>query len=151
MSGETNIPRSVSWVVLAMIAAFACFLGYKILFAPPALSYTNVPFPVVDPKPVHRPGEAVLLEVARCNSASTPVVYIITRRIKNVHTGQEYLLPSTMLVFDPGCSKTTSSVHVIPMDTSPGHYVLMGTALVPRLIGTDVVQFASQPFEVVAH
>lgn len=148
LSHTTRGSSTVSNLILIATIAFVGFVGWKSFITPPALQYTNVPFPVVEPDKVYVPGDQVDMYVERCNHTDVPVIYIITRSIVNTETKIEQLLPSTSLVFDPGCAKTVSHIHTIPLGTEPGEYTLKGTAIVPRLIGNDAVSFSSQPFKV---
>lgn len=135
-----NVIASLGWFAgLAVIA-------YLIWFEPPWLSYQSLPFRVVTP--IVSPGDTVLLEVGRCSTASTVRVYGISHTLRNTATGETTVLPATSSAIRPGCKTVPSATNTVPINTSPGIYVVDGYAEVPGTVRTSLVHWYSETFEV---
>ena len=141
------IRRLITNLVYLALTYGGCCVAWFAWIAPPALKYTTVPFRVIDPH-VYYPGETVDMAVTRCTNRSVPFSYIWLRSLENQETNQLYQLPPIDLVMEPGCVSSISQLHKIPTGVSPGTYTLRGTAIVPRLMGQDLVPFHSQSFKV---
>lgn len=129
-------------LLLGMLAAAALF-GRAL--ERPYLSYRNVPFPAHGPV---YPGQAVPLEVERCNDRPGPHSYQVSHQLRNLRSGATVLLAPAWVELAPGCTLAISRIHVIPPDTPPGRYVLQGSAEIDGLLVRHHVGWESAPFEV---
>lgn len=113
----------------------------------PYLRYTNLPFPPV--KERVRAGEAVQLQVGRCNDDPIPHGYLLNRTLKNLQTGALVLLPDVWVEIPPGCTYAISQIHIVPPGTPPGLYEASGRAMVQGRFGNHQVRWYSAPFTVI--
>lgn len=120
------------------------------------LEYTLDPAPVANHDAVH-PGEALDLQVGRCNNTGAVLRYDVTREIVEAETGipSQQQMPAVRNVEmrpSPRCETIHSPVvHVIPRDLPPGEYRIRFTATV--LDGANpphLATFSTEPFRVVA-
>lgn len=132
-----------------LAASFLIWFGVWLVYMePPYLSYPNLPFPVVS-KTV-RPGDTVFIEVQRCNSSSIRRGYITGRSLVPVDTRElQVELVSVATTILPGCHKAISALSVVPGGTLPGRYYLDGVAEIAGTVRKHVVEWRSEPFEVV--
>lgn len=126
------------------LAVMAC-LGWAYYFERSYLYYVNSPFPTSTP--VHA-GEPVELIVERCSRSRTRRAYMTTHSLRNVATGAIELLPDVWVDIEPGCTRSTSRINLIPKGTAPGTYTVSGTARVEGLVMTHRVPWTSRPFQV---
>jgi hypothetical protein len=121
--------------------------AYYGMIEAPYLSYPDLPFKVLTPQV--QPGQAVLLEVRRCNSDHRPRVYSIAHQL--VGEGlPTILLPVTQASIVPGCTTATSAINVVPPKTAPGIYHVEGSAEVQGTVRTELITWYSGSFEVMA-
>ena len=149
---------SILLVLSALITIPAVMIlilaGYEILVVPPVIQYTNLPIQVVnDPVPA---GETVVLKVERCANdplAPDPVVYLFTHELINKDTGLRIGLPSGASSMPHGCQTGDDSLYsvlnIVPVNTPPGEYYLLGTSTAYGKFKTSIVQWYSEPFMVV--
>ena len=119
--------------------------AYYTFFEPPFLTYGNLPFPVLTPRV--KDGNAVLLDVRRCNSDTKTRIYALAHSL--VGETMTILLPAVPTSIRPGCSQSFSAINVIPLNTPPGTYHIEGYAEVQGTLRTSSIAWRSEPFEVV--
>ena len=129
----------------ACLAVALCIGGYYVFFEPPFLTYPNLPFPVLTPKVKH--GDAVQLDVRRCNSDTKTRVYGLAHSL--VGETVTILLPAMPTSLPPGCAQAVSVINVVPQGTPPGTYHIEGYAEVQGTLRTYSIPWRSAPFEVV--
>ena len=113
----------------------------------PWLTYVDEPFEPT--QPTFSPGETVTLRVTRCNNDQQRQVYTRVSRLIRLDADQlPYTLPSGVVMIDPGCHTTISTVSTIPSNAPPGRYYIEGTAQVEGTIRTFLVRWSSKSFEV---
>lgn len=145
---RANLQTTLNAIGLAGMLVLLAAIGYFGVIEKPFLSYGNLPFPVLTSH--IKPGQAVQLEVLRCNSDDRSRVYIIARTLVPVDPSRSpYVLPSGSASISPGCTTSVSAVNVIPLGVPPGRYWIQGSAEVNGSIRTFVVGWRSNPFEVV--
>lgn len=141
--------------LLHLLAGSAMLLGllvtaaqlYGATLEQPYLRYTNLPFPAL--APVHA-GEALQLNVERCNDDRVEHAYLLSHQLVNLDTSAVVLLPDTVVAIAPGCQRAISRVNVVPPGTAPGHYMVTGVALARGLFALHRVAWQSVPFEVLS-
>jgi hypothetical protein len=138
--------HTLAFVALSLTILIAGVHLFGSAVEAPYLSYTNLPFPAVGPA---RPGQAVQLEVERCNSDDVVHGYLVSHEVVNVDTGVTTLLPDVVTQVPPGCTKAISRIHVLPADLPPGRYVVNGRAFVQGRFAKHTVDWQSAPFTVV--
>ena len=136
-------PMAMAAAVLS--AVFVSMLMYLVFFEPPWLTYTNLPFPVLN-SPV-KAGSSIRLTVSRCSTASVTRIYAVSRVLVD-KDGKQLLLPAGLATIDPGCLDAVSASNVVPIDTPPGTYTLHGYGEIQGVVRTSSVRWESQPFEV---
>lgn len=147
--GTTPPPRR--WQDLVIMAALVALVLLPVVVSmllPPPLAYANLPFPVLN-SPVTA-GTEVFLDVRRCTFWRSRLTYTVTHELHNETNGAHYLLPSTPITLDPGCSSSISTVNVVPTGVPPGIYTFSGTGRVSGWLRTFDIPWVTQPFEVVA-
>lgn len=136
--------RLLNWIC-GLCAAWAAV--YFVALEPPFLSYQKVPFPVLTP--IVKPGEPVLLSVARCSTDTRHRMYPIAHRLVPLDGGRAILLAPSFASIEPGCHTSTSSINVVPKHTPPGRYRVEGHAETQGTIRTALAHWSSDEFEVV--
>lgn len=129
--------------VMAIMMALVVWVVYR----PATLSYEFLPFKVID-KRIYHAGEIVPVMVGRCSSLSGTNIYSVTRGFANVNTGVTMIVGSTKVTVKHGCKEAVSFLHQLPASIEPGLYRVIGTAEVPDLFNTKIVEFESEAFEV---
>ena len=141
---------SVSAVfALAILSVATVSISYVLFVEKPALSYMNLPFPVLK-NPVY-PGDVLPLRIARCSDATGRRVITSTRYLDNLGDDQEVsVLDVIAAIIPPGCVTQVVNIHRVPESTEPGDYRLIGATAVPGLIRDFHIDWYSEPFRVVA-
>lgn len=134
--------------MLLIIVVFGTTM-YLMLFEKPWLTYRNIPFPVEMSKV--RAGDIIPMRVVRCSSANVKRTYRIGRSIVKVNEPGHApaLLPETVVAVDPGCMEVISSLNVVPLDTKPGRYFVVGIVEIQGTFREMLVEWHSQEFEVI--
>lgn len=133
----------LTWaVIIVMIATASASLA--LLFEPPWLVYTNLPFPVLN-SPV-KAGNVVVIQVSRCSTARSTQIYTVSHALRG--PGLPIILPATTVPIDPGCGSRVVATNKIPEGTPPGQYRLIGYGEIQGIIRSHSVQWHSQYFEV---
>jgi hypothetical protein len=126
------------------VGAVSGIVVYLLLFEPPPLTYTNLPFPVL--APVVMPGDKVPLRIKRCNSTDRMLLATLTRTLENLDRREFVSMQSTVTPIQPGCTESTSLTNHVPLETPPGAYRVVGVAQVPGTLKTHYVTYYSAPF-----
>lgn len=140
----------VAVVVVIAMTPQACQTILQAVY--PDFTYTNSPFPVLTPRV--KPGEAVNMEVGRCNRTGHTLRYSVDRYLLDESGISTPLDPlSREVVVGPGCTVAESPVtNVIPPGTPPGTYRLLVVAHIPTAVINATfertVDAQSQPFVV---
>lgn len=143
--------RSNGWSILNTVLII-CMIEAAIYFAffePPWLQYKNSPFPVLNDGPLH-PGEALRLQVMRCNKDSVTRIYQVAREIHSLDEKMTAIIipggegPS----IKPGCLVRESRITSMPSDLPPGRYYVQGYSEVSGYLRTTTIEWRSQPFDV---
>lgn len=133
------------FIITVLVTSFT-ILGFY-FFEKPKMYYKNLPFPV-QPH-VLKPGQAVPSYVERCNTDDGLTTYTITRVLQSMDGGESIVLPPIQVILEPGCKASKSLVSVIPYGTKPGTYRMIGKATLDGTVRKFVVDWYTQPFEVV--
>ena len=135
-------------LMLLILGVFTTAM-YLMFFEEPWLSYKNRPFPILHP--TVRAGEVIPMRVIRCNSTARRRTYGFSHSL--VRDDQPTVLPIQMppaeVFIDSGCHDADSLANVIPVNTPPGRYHVIGLATIQMISGPYSVEFDSQSFEVV--
>lgn len=124
------------------------WIGLVIALEQPWLTYVDEPFEPTQPS--FAPGDTVTLRVTRCNNDRQRQVYTRVSRLVRLDADQlPYTLPSGVVMIDPGCHATISTVSTIPSNAPSGRYYVEGTAQVEGAIRTFLVHWSSKSFDVV--
>ena len=86
--------------------------------------------------------------VTRCNNSDSEKKYRITHVIKNIATGQSYLLPDVEVSLKPGCITDTSLIHIAPKSLADGLYQVFGESYTDGIVRTFRVKYWSGIFQV---
>lgn len=143
----------------AAMSGFALLFVYLAFFEPPILTYSNIPFPILNadntepnagaPLVKVKAGDAVHLKVTRCSSSRKERLYPVSHALVLRETDEKILLPATQAVIEPGCHTSVSAINVVPEGTLPGIYFVTGTAEVNGTIATHTIGWNSADFEVI--
>lgn len=137
------IQLRLAWgVVVTMVVMIA--ISTALLFEPPWLSYTNLPFPVLNP--VVKAGHVVLIQVSRCSTDKGTRLYAVSHTLEG--QSQSIILPSSVAPIEPGCMTRIVATNRIPESTPPGRYRLVGYGEIQGIIRTHSVRWHSEYFEV---
>ena len=115
-------------------------------FEPSWLSYQNLPFPAKITQVY--PGDALPLEVERCNATNETQTYNTTHNLRNEKTHRSDMLQDKKTEVEPGCHRDTSRLNMIPIKTPPGIYSVWGTGMIQMRIGEREISWYSEKFEV---
>ena len=137
-----------NYLTVIVICVFVTAM-YTIYFEKPWLVYSNTPFEVLVKNVL--PGDVVPIRVARCSSSSIRRMYRFSHALvsNDRPTDLPKPLPESIGFIDPGCTDAPSTVNTIPPDTPPGKYHLIGLSEINMAVGTVLVEWYSQPFEVI--
>ena len=136
-----NLALTVSAAVVLTAAFYALFLEKSYL------SYPKLPFPVQ--VALVRQGDAIPMEIERCNSDKTDHSYAVARAMREVNTNKVIPLESFYSMVPAGChSALFSSIHRVPIDAEPGRYEFFGGSITHGLVRTFDVTFRSTEFDV---
>lgn len=138
-------PKKLGFVVCVLAILFMSLVTYLVFLEPPWLSYTNLPFPVLN-GPV-KAGTTVSLHLARCSTSPVTRVYSVSRVLKC--GGVPILLPATVSTIEPGCNKAISNLSIVPESMLPGTCHLEGYAEIQGMVRSDSIKWESQEFEVI--
>lgn len=137
------------WMLRVMaIFGIVCvgILIYAMFIEEPFIRYQNLPFPVETPV---EQGRTVPIVIERCNDSATEQAYMSTRKLRNVDSDKEILLPNNSVSISPGCSRSTSRSVVIPQETRPGRYVIEGEVTFHGIIRRYSIPWYTETFEVI--
>ena len=136
------------YLTAVVICVFVVFM-YSVFFERPWLVYKNVPFPPVAHK-IHA-GDVIPLHVERCNSSAVRRVYRFSHALVSNDRPRELplTLPESMGFVAPGCQEFDSDANTIPLGTTPGTYHIIGLSEINMTVGTVLVEWYSQTFEVI--
>ena len=125
--------------------------AYLWRFEEPFLSYVGPkPFHLVSPTVIA--GQPILFEVQRCSSAKEMRSYTISRRMVSLTPGVKDIdLAPIPWFIDPGCDAAPSITHghVTPREAR-GRYYLRGWSEAPGTVRQHIVQWQTEPFDLVA-
>lgn len=110
------------------------------------LSYESLPVHIDSPVMT---GSAAKLYARRCNKTNTTLSYFISRYLIKQDTREKILLPEAFSSIPPGCESIESRLNIIPEDLKPGTYILYGISQVHGKFNDFLVEWYSDPFEVV--
>lgn len=131
---------------IAIPAMLAVLWAVYVYWQGPGFYYTNEPFPV-QPAAVEA-GDAVTVTVGRCYSGSSILEYSVDLFLLSTESANRKPLVPVSSEVDPGCSTINEDIS-IPPNTTPGHYVMKGTAIITWAFGIAQIPWQSQPFEVI--
>lgn len=153
----TGIGRLANAVVVfsAVIAIpsllFLLVAFIELLFLPPVLTYTNVPFPVEDKK-IPR-GAPVVFFATRCANdpfSPDPMSYTFTSTLRNIETGEVTGIPDNSTDMPHGCQQNyKSALNSIPLKQPPGKYIVQGISTAKGLFKVSMAKWSTEEFEVV--
>jgi hypothetical protein len=132
---------------LAVMASLTLAFVYLLFFEEPYLTYTNLPFDVLEPEVAQ--GGLITLKVARCNSTSQTQTYTLARSLQNLDAGDYVVLQDSLVQVQPGCTEAVSLANKVPAEVTPGLYRIIGLAMVDGTIRSHKVFWYSKPFRVV--
>lgn len=132
-------------IFVGLLACMLMAVTYFMFWEKPFLTYPQLPF--VSPRIVS-PGDAVNLEVLRCNSDDKVRTYIMSHTLIGLETQQRYVLPAQVVSTEPGCKRVVSGISVVPLGVSPGFYMIEGYSEVAGTIRTFSVHWYSEAFRV---
>ena len=132
-------------VVLALMAAAPAIAT---TIEPPPLSYTNLPFPVLN-SPV-AVGTPIVMLIARCADSRAEQPYIVSRELVRVDDRLRIPLSPTRNMARSGCEEYRAQTATLPDDIDPGIYVYRGVASVQGWFRNYSVSWETEPFEIVA-
>ena len=137
-------------IITVLSFSISMTVAYLWRFQEPFLSYLGpTPFHLVSPTVVA--GQPILFEVQRCSSASEPRSYTISRRMVSLTPGvKDIYLPPIHGFIEPGCDAEPSItyVHIAPAKRY-GRFYLRGWSEAPGTVRQLIVQWQTEPFEVV--
>jgi hypothetical protein len=145
-----RVVRSLRSPLLWLAAGF-CLVSVVLpvvrALEPDPLVYKNSPFPVDGPV---RAGEPIPLTVDRCATGEI-TDFSYSRILHRVGDGPNYPLSDGSAVLIPGCTQSLSRTALVPLETEPGTYELIGVIRVAGNWREHKVIYKSQSFVVVAH
>lgn len=121
---------------------------------PDPIAFQNVPFPILNPRPIHQ-GDVLRIQATRCTNEDHPIVATRTRALQSVtpdgdKTGmRRVLLPMDSSVSDPGCVTSVGTSTVITDDITPGYWRLEGVSQATGRWKSVTVPWQTEVFEVV--
>lgn len=130
----------------AVVSLVAWLVAAWLYLQPPALSYPEIPFPVVTTKV--KAGEVVQVRVTRCNADPSPHSYTVLRQLSKVDGTQVYVYPSSTITVVPGCVVVTSVLNTIPEGTPPGKYFISGVTETNDRLRPNAIPWHTDTFEV---
>lgn len=134
--------------LFASAIAFIAFLICWAFFKAPSLRYDDLPWAIAVDRNEFKPGETVPLYVSRCNLTDKPILYTVTRGLKNIDTGEMLVFNATHVFIEPGCKRAISRLHALPSDMAPGRYQIVGFGSVADVLSSRNLPFESEPFTV---
>lgn len=144
------------WLIV-LNAVLALSIGILVLwlafFEDPWLSYD------VQPHSTYQGGvnlgDVIPTHISRTNHSNRSQVYVVTRELVNLGTGQSYVMASfTTPKLKPGHSEVDSLSHIMPRVLADGSkppagmYLLRGESEIQGLVRSMSVPWISQPFYV---
>ena len=142
-----TLPHVMTRLAAALAVLFMAMLGYLVFFEPPWLTYTNLPFRVLN-SPV-KVGTAIQMEVSRCSTARVSRVYGLARTLTSGTHAPSVVLPAGIASVEPGCSLVVSAANIVPVGVPSGTYRLRGQGEIQGIVRTHSVEYESEEFEVV--
>ena len=135
------------WVPLTLFTVSCLFALYAVFFERSFLEYPVQPFPIISQ--IVKPGDVIQIWVTRCNNSDSDKKYRITHFIKNIATGQTFLLPDVEVTIEAAkCITDTSLIHIAPKSLADGLYQIFGESHTNGIIRTFHVKYWSGIFEV---
>lgn len=132
---------------LAVMVSVTLVFVYLLFFEKPYLSYTNLPFDVLEPEVEQ--GALIPLRVVRCNDSNKTQAYTLARSLQNLDAGDYVVLQDSLVQVAPGCAESISLANRVPAEVKPGTYRVIGLAEVDGTLRSHKVFWYSKPFRVV--
>ena len=144
------------WLIIlngVLALSIGLFVLWLALFEEPWLTYDSQPHPTFQGGV--NLGDVIPMHVSKTNHSNRSQVYIITRELVNLGTGESHTMPSmTTPKMKPGHAEDDSLAHVMPRVFADGSkppagtYLIRGESEIQGHIRAMSVPWVSQPFYV---
>ena len=143
ISLQTRIFISMLGLTSLLVMVGGALYMYARYFEAPFLYYQNLPFPV---ETSTFAGDIVPVSVERCSTSDQKETYVVTHMLKNLGTGETFILDDQTVEIDPGCHRDSSKINKVPAWIKPGKYQVTGTAIIEMRVGQRRVPWYTEPF-----
>jgi hypothetical protein len=145
MKHQVRIFAILAYSIAALLIAGTAFVGWSVYFEAAWLYYPNLPFTTAKQSYA---GEAIPMEVVRCNSTEVLQTYNTTHNLIDKKTGVSIVLPDFKTDISPGCHREITKANIAPFNIKPGFYLPMGVAIINTRFGTKNVKWYGQEVEI---